>query len=284
MKQDNINYTIVGAFVFAMALLLIIVLYFITGRVVDSDRYYTVLDDVTGLIKGTSITYKGYKVGQLLDINPVQNDNKTRFKLDIALRSGWKITQGSTIMISKPGVLSDSQLNISEGSLPGVLNVGDEIKGIAAEDIMSVMKSLTRKLREDMGTFTSDMTKQLPELTSNLNLLVVKLQKSTDVIDTFFNKNNQRNVADVIEKAGLVMNNLQSASGTINKLVLSNEKQLDTSVDKISESISVVNKKLEVIINQFEMSSQNINDFSNQIKNNPGVIIRNKSVSDRAVR
>jgi len=284
MKQDNINYTVVGSFVIAMGLLLLVILYFITGRVADSDQYFTVLDEIPGLNNGSSVTYKGYRVGQLINIDPVYKDNKTQFKLTLAVKSGWKITKGSTVTIAKPGLLSDSQINIIEGGLQEVLSVGSEIEGVPANDIITVMKSLTQKLKDDVGSFTSGMTKQLPELMTNLNLLVIKLHKSSDVIDAFFSDNNQQSVSVVIEKAESMMLNLDAASKVINKLVVSNEDHLDGSVDKINSSISMINEKLEIIVNQFEMSSRNINDFSNQIKNNPGMIIRNKSVSDPAVR
>lgn len=299
MKQDNINYTIVGLFVVTISLVLLIVLYLITGKVSDADRYYTTLSDVSGINNGTAITYKGYKVGQLIDIAPVFKDNVTRFDLTLAIKSGWVVTEGSSIMITKTGLLSDSQLNITEGNSSNILVAGSRISGAQSNDVMTVIKSLSenvnnlstnlitpliKQLKKDLSTISGTMSHDLPKLTENLNVLVIKLQHNSDVIDAVFSAKNQHKVSGLINSADVMLSNLKSMSVSINKLVQDNSQQVDKSIENVNSTTSLLNKKLEAILNQIEMSSQNINDFSNQIKNNPGVIIRSKPQSDPAIR
>lgn len=299
MKQDNINYTIVGLFVVTISIVLLIVLYLVTGKVSSSDRYYTTLSDVSGIKNGTAITYKGYKVGQLIDIDPVFKNNVTRFYLTLAIKSGWVVTEGSSVMITKTGLLSDSQLNISEGNSSNILKVGSHISGAQSNDVMAVIKSLSenvnnlstnlitplvKQLKDDIGAFSGTMSHDLPKLTKNLNLLVVKLQRNSDVIDTVFSETNQHKISDLINSANAMSSNLESMSVSINELVQSNSHQVNKSIENVNATTILLNKKLETILNQIELSSQNINDFSNQIKNNPGAIIRNKPQSDPAIR
>lgn len=299
MKQDNINYTIVGLFVVTISIVLLIVLYLITGKVSSSDRYYTTLSDVSGIKNGTAVSYKGYKVGQLIKIAPVFKNNVTRFDLTLAIKSGWVVTEGSSIMITKTGLLSDSQLNITEGDSENILTVGSHISGAQSSDVMAVIKSLSenvnnlstnlitplvKQLKKDIGAISGTMSHDLPKLTENLNLLVVKLQRNSDVIDTVFSDTNQHKISGLINSANVMLSNLESMSVSINKLVQSNSHQFNKSIDNVNATTILLNKKLETILNQIELSSQNINDFSNQIKNNPGAIIRNKPQSDPAIR
>lgn len=299
MKQDNINYTIVGLFVVTISIVLLIVLYLITGKVSSSDRYYTTLSDVSGIKNGTAISYKGYKVGQLIKIAPVFKNNATRFDLTLAIKSGWVVTEGSSIMITKTGLLSDSQLNITEGDSENILTVGSHISGTQSNDVMTVIKSLSeninhlstnlitplvKQLKKDISVISGTMSHNLPKLTENLNLLVVKLQRNSDAINTVFSDTNQHKVSGLINSANVMLSNLESMSESINKLVQSNSHQVNKSIDNVNATTILLNKKLEVILNQIELSSQNINDFSNQIKNNPGAIIRNKPQTDPAIR
>ena len=299
MKQDNINYTIVGLFVVTISIVLLIVLYLITGKVSSSDRYYTTLSDVSGIKNGTAISYKGYKVGQLVKIAPVFKNNVTRFDLTLAIKSGWVVTEGSSIMITKTGLLSDSQLNITEGDSQNILIVGSHISGAQSNDVMTVIKSLSenvnnlstnlitplvKQLKKDISAISGTMSHDLPKLTENLNLLVVKLQRNSDAIDTVFSDRNQNKISGLINSANVMLSNLESMSVSINELVQGNSHQVNKSIENVNTTTVLLNKKLEAILNQIELSSQNINDFSNQIKNNPGVIIRNKPQTDPAIR
>ncbi|MDH5426055.1 MAG: MlaD family protein [Gammaproteobacteria bacterium] len=299
MKQDNINYTVVGGFVVSISVVLLVVLYFLTGRVANSDRYYTVLENVAGINNGSAITYKGYKVGQLVDIRPVFENNSTRFELTLSVKGGWKITRGSSIMVTKSGLLSDAQLNISEGRSAEVLPANSFLQGMPGDDVMTSFKAIAEKinnissevitpmanqLKNNMQLFSETMSSDIPKLTANINLLVVKLQKNSEVIDAFFNETNQKNISSVIVRADSMISNLESVSAEINKLVYMNKSQVDSSIKGINTTAALLNQKLESILNQIESSSQNINDFSNQIKNNPGIIIRSNPLTDPALR
>lgn len=299
MKQDNINYTVVGLFVVTISIVFLIVLYLITGKVSDSDRYYTTLQDVSGINNGTAITYKGYRVGQLIDITPVFKGNVTQFNLTLAIKSGWVVTEGSSISITKTGLLSDSKLNIDEGRSKNILAIDSHITGRQSSDVMTVIKSMSEninnlssnvitpmiiKLRHDIDIFSGTMSNDLPTLTKNLNVLVLKLQKNSDVIDAVFNSNNQTKISDLIDSADVMLNNLEPMSESLNALVNKNKNNIDKSIGSINATTQLMNNKLESILNQLEATSQNINDFSNQIKNNPGAIIRNKAQTDSAIR
>ena len=69
MKQDNINYFAVGLFVIGAMLVLLVALYHITGRGADADDYYVEIKNVAGIRTGSPVTYAGFEIGQLIDMD-----------------------------------------------------------------------------------------------------------------------------------------------------------------------------------------------------------------------
>lgn len=299
MKQDNINYLLVGSFVVVIGILFITLLYSITGRIADADQYFTVLDDVAGVNEGSSVIYNGFKIGQITEIKPVYKNSQTRFELTLMVKSGWNIKKESKAMISSKGLLSDAQISIKEGSGSGVLKPGEYITGTAGTNIMMVVKSLgqqintlstdliiplVKQIKDDMSMFSTNMNTDIPRLTRNLNVLVLKLQKNADSIDSLFEEENTKNLSTVIYDAKQMMKNLKSTSISVSEIVEGNKNEVNDSVVNLNSTIASLNEKLEVIMSQLERSSRNINNFSNQIKNNPAVILRNQPQADTAIR
>ena len=70
MKRDNINYLMVGSFVLAMGVALVVLLFAITGRSGPIDTYYVVYDNVAGLNFGTGVFFEGYRIGQVEAVTP----------------------------------------------------------------------------------------------------------------------------------------------------------------------------------------------------------------------
>ena len=299
MKQDNVNYFLVGSFMIVTAITFFGLLYAITGKIADADVYYTVLYDVSGVNEGSSVTYNGFRIGQISDILPTHENGKTRFRLTLKVKSDWKITVGSKAMIASQGLLSDSQIEITEGESSDILKPGSVIDGGRSDNIMLVIRSLGQqinkltsdlivpfvsKLKDDVGQFSGTVNTQLPKLTSNINLLVDNLQKNSKAIDVVFSDSNQKNISQVISQTKDMMNNLNTISNSLNTIVDTNKDEVNISIEKINSSVNLLNNKLEQIFLQLESGSRNINDFSHQIKNNPGLILRSKPVTDPAVR
>jgi phospholipid/cholesterol/gamma-HCH transport system substrate-binding protein len=123
MRRDNINYLAVGLFVIVSTSVLLASLYRITGQVGDSDGYYVYLQDVTDLNKGSGVTYQGYRIGNVEDIVPVQENGATRYRIELKVEAGWKIPEHSVARMITTGLLSKAAINILEGKGPGVLEV-----------------------------------------------------------------------------------------------------------------------------------------------------------------
>ncbi|MGD8743061.1 MAG: MlaD family protein, partial [Granulosicoccaceae bacterium] len=89
MKHENINYLVVGSFVLAVLVAFIVVLGLITGRDGDTENYHAYYNSVAGLKYGTIVSYEGYQLGQVENVEPVQDKGKTRYKVTFSVQSGW---------------------------------------------------------------------------------------------------------------------------------------------------------------------------------------------------
>ena len=117
MKQEHINYFAVGVFVLASLLVLMVVMYRITGRSTNVDEYFVELHNVSGIRTGSPVTYAGYQIGQLANIEPVRGQGTTVYRLQLLIKAGWTIPVDSRATIVTPGLLAEKQLDISEGTL-----------------------------------------------------------------------------------------------------------------------------------------------------------------------
>ena len=146
MKKDNINYLMVGIFMFAILLLLFAMLYRITGQQTGAETYYVIFDKITGVKDGAAVTYGGYQIGQIEDVTPVNAQDKTRYKLKLNIKGDWRIPEDSVAQIIMPGIIADKQIEISEGISTTILKPGDVISSKEAVDMMKLVKSVGTEL------------------------------------------------------------------------------------------------------------------------------------------
>lgn len=147
MKRDNINYLAVGCFVLAMAVALAVLLFAVTGRGGPTDTYYVVYDNVAGLNFGTGVFFEGYRIGQVEAITPEPQAAGMRYRLELGVRSGWKIPSDSVATVAASGLISAVTIDIRQGHAPTTLKPGDTVEGRAQTDLFSVLNQAAGDFR-----------------------------------------------------------------------------------------------------------------------------------------
>jgi hypothetical protein len=145
MKRDSINYVLVGVAVLVAFGLLLATLMAITGRGGSSSQYHVYYDNVTGLGYGAPVFYEGFRIGQVAGIEPERGE-KTRYKVELALRSDWAIPADSVARLQSSGLLADTSVGIREGQSRVMLEPGAEIAGTAGGDVFAAMNDLAGEL------------------------------------------------------------------------------------------------------------------------------------------
>jgi len=284
MKKENTNYFMVGLFVLSGLALLFIMLFKITGGQSNSDEYFVEFDNVTGIKDGIVVTYGGYAIGAVNGVEPVFNSGKTVYKLSLWVKANWKIPDDSTAQIVMPAIISDKQIEITQGTSAAYLVPGDTLKSAEAVDIMELVDSIASELNEF-----------IPQSTKNINALVAKLNYSANKVSVLLSDQNIQHMNNLFKHAdssGKSLSELADGFTRINKqldsilnrtdLILNdNSEDIRYTVIELKKSIDTVSGRIESVMYNLDATSQNMNEFSRELRNNPGVILGSKPPVDK---
>ena len=241
MRNNKISYVIVGGFVLAMAVGLVVSLALLTGRTGATDGYFTVYRNVAGIKFGTQVLYEGYPIGQVEEITPMERDGSILFRVDFTVAEGWRIPQGSVARVASAGLLAAVTVNIDAGPGGAALEPGSQVAGREADNIFAAVSSvasdmtnLTERslkpllanidrtvstvsgllegdvqelvgqlsaLAQDLSVLALDMSERLPKIADNIETFTVKMNRSSDELRTFLSPENRKSVEKLIATA-----------------------------------------------------------------------------------
>ncbi len=308
MKRDNFNYLVTGIFVVVSFVALLVVLSMITGRTGPTDSYYIQYKNVTGIKFGTPVFFEGFLVGQVEHID--RSGDGASYKVDLSVKEGWKIPEDSVASMISSGLLSGIVVDISEGESSTNLQPGSAISGreggnlflvlndVAAEiqDLSSnSIKPLLNNLNKRIDGMTASLEEGAPIIISDLKELTSKLNKGADSLNRILSGHNEakinnfvKNMSDVSDKIALMTRDLHETRqiitdtfGEINKLVEDNKDNVSESFVKLRSSLDVVSRHVDSISYNLESASRNINEFTNEIRKNPGALLNSSPPQER---
>lgn len=285
MKKDNINYFAVGVFVLTTMLVLFAMFYRVTGQVAGAEDYYVVFDKITGIKRGTAVTYGGFPIGHLGDIQPVHEAGKTRYKLHLQIRGGWRIPEDSIAQIMMPGVIADKQIEITEGTSQILLSPGATIQSRETLDLMT----LVNKIGGELDT-------SIVDLTGDASQLIKKLDATAEQLAVLLNDTNRKHLNNAFRNADEASENMLKLSqgfASINSrlddmlhradaMLQDNDADVRQTVAELHRSVTAVATNIDAIMYNLDASTRNMNEFTRQLRNNPGVILGSKAPVDQA--
>lgn len=313
MKHENINYFTVGIFVFSMFILLMAVLYKLTGADTSADVYFAYYDNITGITEGSVVSYGGYQIGYVKKIVPVQKDRKTYYKMSIAVKSGWKIPADSVARILTPGLLSENHVDIHEGDSEKILSPGDEIAAQEEVSIMTAMNLIANELEgvsknglvplidtinQHVDRIGSDLGAKIPEMTTNVNELLKKLNNGAMQLNSILNTKNTgylnnifRDASQFTDKLAGISERFENSQAALDKIlentslvITDNQNDIRNSIIALHGALELVSKNIRSIVYNMESTSRNMSEFSREIRENPGLLLGGKPPADKAMQ
>ena len=286
MRNNKVNYFLVGLFVLATLLLLFFMLYKITGQQAGAETYYVEFDKITGIKDGAAVTYEGYQIGQVDSVEPSFKDARTRYRLKLSIKGGWQIPDDSLAEIAMPGIIADKQIEITEGISKNNLKPGELIPSREAVDMMALASSIGNEL----DNF-------IPNMAGDLRGLMNRLNNSASQLESVLNEKNIAHINSMFENADAAGKNLaRLASGfdRVNQqlddlmqrstaLLTDNDEDIRQSVLALRKSMDLVAAHIDSIVYNLDTSSRNMNEFTRQLRANPGAILGSKPPVDAAV-
>ncbi|MGA1824456.1 MAG: MlaD family protein [bacterium] len=309
MKQDHINYFMVGSVVIILVTLLFVVLVHIANRSGATDTYFVVYNNIADIQKGTAVTYGGFHIGQVNRITPRFDKNHTRFNLELTIREGWQIPDDSVAHIVSPGLLSDKQINISEGVSSSRLSPGDTIHAQESADIFNVIKDLSDlsvkplianlsqridDIASHMDTIGNNLGQKIPDIIASIEQILEQLNEGSTRLSGLFDWESKQHVGSILKNMDTTSENLIALIGrfdaTIGQLdefinhsstvVTQNDDDIRATIINLKTSMDSVSRNIDSIVYNLETTSRNFNEFSRKLSNHPGLILGSKPPLD----
>lgn len=307
MKDVRINYVIVGGFVLAMLAALLVVVALLTGRTGSTDTYVTHLGNVNGVKYGTKVTYEGFVVGQVEDIVPLRADGRTSFRVILAVRESWPIPEGSVARVAASGILSAMTVDIKGGASEKMLAPGSQIPGGPAANIFATMNDmagqvavlnqqgllpLLANINQRVDSLGALLEKQAPDLLANLMTIssdlaaktpriTADVQRMTGTLSTqVLNEQNAHRISQSIDNVAALTAGLKDSRvkvdavlTALDKAVEKNGPTVEASLKDLRYTLQSVARNIDSVTYNLEGTSRNFNEFSRQLRENPGVLI-----------
>ena len=314
MRNGRINYVLVGSFVLAMLVSVVVTIAYITGRTGVTDSYYALYDNVSGIKYGTKVLYEGFAIGQVEGIEPERAaTGKMGFRVQLGVRRGWTVPEDSVARIAASGLLSAVAVDIKGGVSNAALPPGSLMRSqsggnlfAAMADIASEVTSLSQNglrplvetLNRTVSSFGPVLEAQAPMLLQNLVSLSTDLatktprisanvEQMTDGLSRVLSADNTRKMQDTIANADRAAANvadltasLHSSKAKVDDLLTTLDKTVAGNSDTVSQSLKdlrytlqAVARNIDSVTYNLEGTSRNMNEFSREIRQNPGVLL-----------
>lgn len=313
MRDDRINYLLVGGFVVAMVAALVIAIAAVSGRTGSTDAYFASYDNVAGVRYGTKVLYEGFAVGQVEEIKPERDGGKVRFTMRLAVTRGWPIPEDSVARIAASGLLSAIAIDIKGGSSGTLLKPGAHILSqpggnlfAAVSDIATevtalshtALRPLIETLNRTMTAFGPVLEQRAPQLFDNLIALSADLAVKTPRISTnveemtngmnrLFSPANTQKAEDALDNADKATANLaeltrslKSSKAKVDQLLTTLDKAAADNSDTVTQSLrdlryslQAVARNIDSVTYNMEGAARNMNEFSREIREDPGLLL-----------
>jgi phospholipid/cholesterol/gamma-HCH transport system substrate-binding protein len=313
MRDNRIHYVLVGSFVLAMLVVLVVSIALLSGRTGRSDPYFATYDNVSGLRYGTRVLFEGYPVGQVEDIRPLADQGRTRFRVRLSVARGWPIPEDSVARIAASGLLSAVVIDIRSGTSGRGLEPGADLKSLGGGNLYNAMadiaaevtalsqtglRPLLETLNRMVATFAPLLEQRAPQILDNLMALSADLagkgpritanvEDMTAGMTKLLSPDNTRKMEEVIANAQRTSANLAELSGSLrtskakvdallsslDKLAADNGETVNGGLKDLRYSLQAVARTIDSITYNLEGAARNVNEFSREIRQEPSLLL-----------
>ena len=297
----------IGAFMLLCGIMICVFLGYVLSRFLNKefDNYYTVFSEsVIGLYKDAQVKLNGIDVGNVTEIaidSSNLNQVIVRFRVNkgtpIKLGTRAGMTHGISLTGEKQIVLSGGRFDepdVKEGGyVPAEKTAFDAIANKATDiigHVDSLMTNLNSLFSEKNTQSISNSLKNFENATQNLNRLTQNLNAPINNISNA--ANSMKNVLSEIEEAKIAAKAGENMDVLKEKLEAIDTKAMNENLTQAMESIKQLTQRLDQVVykNQDQVGDavvelnavlENLEEFTQKIKNNPSVLIHSENKSRR---
>lgn len=308
MKGNRLNYFAVGLFVIAAIAGLVVAVAVLSGRTGAAEGYYAVYRNVTGVKFGTQVMYEGYPVGQVETVTPMPEAGGMSFRVNFAVRQGWRIPEDSVATIAAPGLLSAITISIQAGKSANALKPGTQIKSQEATNIFAMVSSVAgdlgvlteqnvkpllanlnqiaaeiltildkdgKNLVRNAATMVEDINARVPVIAGNVQEFTDRMKKNSEEISGLLSPENRVKLDRTIANLDQATQSLEQLAALSRGVVTDNRGDIRYVVETLTRHVEAINQNLEG-------AARNMLEFTRQIRQNPGLLMGGTPPKDTA--
>ncbi len=312
MKKESTNYFAVGLFVLAGLAASMLLLYRLTVADGDQDSYYCYYRNVSGLGKGTLVSYEGFVFGRVAGIRPQRDEQGIVYEVELTVQKGWKIPDDSVARVHSEGLLADSVIDIAEGESNQFLPVGATLLSAPGVNLFSAMSELAADfgdlsdssirpllavLSQIVQQVGGEISTQVPVILEATHSLMSKLDQSATHLSEIMNADTAQQTHRILSNTDLAVSDLRSfAAGLtqvkheslelmhkLDQLVTGTRPDLQEAVAALRDILRQVSDYSGDILVNLDNSSRNMSEFSRQIRDNPARLLGGRIPTDAGV-
>ena len=296
-----------GAFMLFCGVLICVFLGYVLKRYLSEqfDNYYTIFDtDVNGLFVDAKVKLNGISVGSVTsitinekDLNQVVVAFKVQRGTPIKVGTRAGMTAGMNLTGEKQVILSGgnyNEPNVPEGGLvPAATSMFDQITGQVGDlfgKVSPIVDGLNRLLSEENAEALSRSIKNFEKTTENLSKLTEDLRKPLNTMSK--SAASMQKILAEIEEAKLAAKADASITTLKEKLDAIDTKGLNENLMQTAESMNKLTQRVDAMVykNEDQVGNaveelntilENLEEFTQKIKNNPSALIRTEGKSGR---
>jgi len=308
MKASRINYFAVGLFVIASIVGLVVAIAVLSGRTGATDPYYAIYRNVTGVKFGTQVMYEGYPIGQVETVTPVPEVGRMTFRVDFAVRQGWRIPEDSVATIAAPGLLAAITISIQAGKSETALKPGGQVKSQESANIMAVVSSVAGDLGQlaeqsvkpllanlnkvatevlailekdgkglvrNAAAMIEDINTRVPIIAGNIQDFTDRMKKNSEEISALLSPENREKLERTIASLDKAAQDLDQLAALSRGVVADNRADVRYVIESVARHVDSINQNLDG-------AARNMFEFSRQIRQNPGLLMGGTPPKDTA--
>ncbi len=297
MRDERRSYVLVGAFVVVVVAALVVWLAVLSGSGFAASRYYVVYDNVLGLGEGTQILYEGFPIGQVAGIEPLEREGERAFRVELGIRRDWKLPEDSVAAVAAPGLLSAVVIDIEGGSSPVVLEPESELRGREAASVFAavneVAAELTQISEQSLKPLLEALGKGTPEIVANVEDFTRALNVTLERIDALLSPGNVQRIDRILVNLEATSSGFAAVAGdlsrtraeidqllrTVDGLLDRDQGEIGPAITDLHDSLEAVARRIDAISTNLEHSTRDLSEFSRQIRENPGLLVRGREAA-----
>lgn len=315
MTSSRLNFAVIGGFVLLALVSLIVSLAVLAGRTGATDGYSTVYPNVSGLKYGSQVFYEGFPVGQVVEIEPITDDARVKFRVRLAITRGWKIPEDSIASTAAAGLLAPQTVTIAAGSSATMLKPGAEILAGKSRDLFSTVagaagnvdrltnegllplfgnldKQVTtvggllnddvRKLVANANVVAEAAAKTVPPLLNDARTISASLSKVSQQLDGAVSPQRLAAIDHIIVNADKAVASLAQSSAALEALSGDSGEDLRIAVRELRLTSESLARHSDAITQNLDSAAHNLKDLSRQLRQNPALLLRGSGIDPDA--